>query len=63
MLIRGSFQVHAGMMIYYCSRTKTSEEFKNCYEKAKDIYNQFINDALERLLKNPLALDDTMALQ
>jgi hypothetical protein len=63
MLIRGSFQVQAGMLIYNCSRTKTQSEFLECYKAGKNIYNDFITTVIERLSKDPLALDDTLSLK
>lgn len=63
MLVRGSFQVHSGMLMYYCSRAKTSADFTKCYNIGKEKYNQLIKDAFNNLLESPLALDDTMALR
>ena len=59
LLLRGSFNVHAGMLIYYAARADTLEAFSRCYAIGQRIYNQFIDDALTNLADEPLALDDT----
>ena len=62
LFIRGSFNTHAGMLVYYATRATTQEDFVRCYEIGRDTYNQFMRDAIASLSADPLMLDDTVAI-
>lgn len=63
MLIRGTFQVHSGMLAYYCSSAKSTVDFNRYYETGKNIYNDLIENIFLRLSEEPLSLDDSLALK
>jgi len=63
MLVRGSLQVHMGLLYYFCSRAENEKDFEKCYSIGKKYYDRLLNEASDLLRNDPFRLDNTMLLK
>ncbi len=59
MMVKGSIHVMITLLYYYCSKSKSPEQFQRCYTIGHDTYSRIIKGMYHILETDPLRLDDS----
>jgi hypothetical protein len=58
-LLKGSIEIHLALVYSYCIRTKTTQEFRQCYRIGKEQLGELVDGIIDIMDHKLLTLDDT----